>query len=210
MAPPRNWKPGSFTKNFGWGAKPGLLHLVEAIDVAFAGDATDVERSVARQRLSAAGIGDFIPINFFLLNRTNGQDVIVADELVRSALAVSTTTHDFDMLAVFALNLSIAGTWKNARPEQRYPAEWAKHFVVSKVFAEGKWNGHLMNAEEIRNFIEANPDYQGTWAQKAATNLSYIYEVSGVRSLRSGLSGNLVGFCCIPRAREDLRRSSVG
>ncbi len=188
MASPRNWRPGSFTKNFSWG-KPGagLSHLHEAINVAFGGKALDVERNSARQRLRAAGMNDYIPANFFLLNRVNGASVVVADELVRTALSHSADTS-FDRLAVFALHLSLAGTWQGARPEQRYPAEWAKHFIVSRVFASGQWNGSIMHATEIESFISSYPEYSGVWAKKASTNLSYIYELSNIKGLKSGLT----------------------
>ena len=135
----------------------------------------------------AAGMVDYIPANFFLLNRVNGKSVIVADELVRTAL-VRPADRSFDRLAVFALHLSLAGSWRGARPEQRYPAEWAKHFIVSRVFASGQWNGSTMNAPEIESFISSYPDYSGVWAKKASTNLHYIYELSNIRELKSGLT----------------------
>lgn len=210
MALPRNWRPGSFTKNFSWG-KPGsgLSHLHEAIEVAFDGKSIDVGREAARGRLRAAGMNDYIPANFFLLNQVNGGSVIVADELVREALA-HPADESFDRLAVFALHLSLAGLWQGARPEQRYPAEWAKHFIVSRVFASGQWNGSLMTAGEIASFVSSHPDYSGVWAGKAATNLSYIYELSGVRKLRSGLAEKWWGsaiFLALDRILVDRRWS---
>ena len=186
MAPPRNWRPGSFTKNFSWG-KPGagLSHLHEAINVAFDGRVQDVERESARERLRIAGLVDYIPVNFFLLNRIGGESYVVADELVRSALTGG-ADRSFDRLAVFALHVSLAGTWRGARPEQRYPAEWAKHFIASKVFAEGVWDSSAMNTDEIESFIASSPNYAGVWARKAATNLNYIYELSNIKRIEVG------------------------
>jgi hypothetical protein len=188
MARPRNWRPGSFTKNFSWGKSgSGLSHLHHAIHVAFDGKLEDVKRDVARSRLKSAGINDFIPPNFFLMNIRNGESVIVADELVATTLSMSPGEY-FDRLAVFALNLSMAGIWAGAQPEQRYPAEWAKYFIVSRVFRSDHWDSTQLNAKEIESFIASNPDYRGVWARKTATNLNYIYELAGMRGLRSGLA----------------------
>jgi hypothetical protein len=207
MAPPRNWRPGSFTKNFSWGQPgSGLSHLHKAINVAFDGEALDVERNLARRRLRTAGLVDYIPANFFLLNRVNGRSFIVADELVRTALS-HPANRSFDRLAVFALHLSLAGAWLGARPEQRYPAEWAKHFVVSRVFASGQWNGSIMNAGEIESFISSYPDYSGVWAKKASTNLNYIYFKHQAIEIWPGRE--VVGECDISRAGQDFGRPRV-
>ncbi len=188
MVAARNWRPGSFTKNFSWG-KPGsgLGQLHRAIRIAFDGEPVDVERDVARERLRLADFNDFIPPNFFLLNKRNGRDLLVADELVLTALT-RPADSDFDRLATFALNLSMVGIWEAARPYQRYPAEWAKHFVVSRVFENGYWHGERINAHEIADFISSNSSYRGVWASKAATNLNYIYELAGIAALHSGLA----------------------
>ena len=188
MVPPRNWRPGSFTKNFRWGEPGyGLSQLHDAIHVAFDGRAADVDRDVARRRMRAADFNDLIPVNFFLLNRTAGRNLIVVDELVRMAL-LRTADRSFDKLAAFALNLSLVGNWRGARREQRCPAEWAKHFIASKVFLSGRWNGTAINAEEIEAFVASHPRYRGVWARKVATNLSYIFELAGLKELRSGLA----------------------
>lgn len=188
MAGPRNWKPGSFTKNFSWGGPgAGLAQLYRAIEVGFDRSPSDVPREVFRQRLQQAALNDYVAANFFLFNRRNGQDFVVADELVRFTLSTG-PGEGFNRLAAFALNLSLAGVWRGARPEQRYPAEWAKHFVVSRVSKSGRWDTAGMNAAAIRSFIEANPSYSGVWAAKVATNLNYIYELSGLRHFRSGLA----------------------
>lgn len=188
MAAPRNWRPGSFTKNFSWGKTgSGLGHLHEAILVAFKNTPVPVERDVARRRLTSKGINDFIPANFFVLNKVSGRNFLVPDELVLTALAYP-HDRDFDRLAAFALNLSMVGIWQGAQPYQRYPAEWAKHFIVSRVFENGLWRAERINANEIRDFLKTNADYNGVWAEKTATNLNYIYELAGLNSLRSGLA----------------------
>src|SRR5438034_3968602 len=99
MAGPRNWKPGSFTKNFSWGEpSAGLVQLHTAIGVGFDASPQDTQRDTFRQRLQTAGINDYVAANFFLFNRRNGQDFIVADELVRFALS-NPPGRAFDKLA---------------------------------------------------------------------------------------------------------------
>lgn len=188
MVAPRNWRPGSFTKNFSWGKLgSGLEQLHKAINTAFDGKPAAVERDTARRRLKSQGINDFIPSNFFLLNRSNSRDFIVADELVLTALSKPSGVY-FDRLAVFALNFSMVGRWQGAQRYQRYPAEWAKHFIVSRIYSSGRWQSELINAGEIKEYIASNPDYKGVWATKVATNLNYIYELADIRNLRSGLA----------------------
>jgi len=82
----------------------------------------------------------------------------------------------------------MVGVWRGARPYQRYPSEWAKHFIVSRVFDGGRWQPDRINAREIEQFIASNAGYHGVWAAKAATNLNYIYELAGIAELRSGLA----------------------
>lgn len=188
MAAPRNWKPGSFTKNFSWG-KPGagLGQLHRAIEIGFGRLPQDVPREVFRHRLQEAGLNDYVAANFFLFNRRNGRDFIVADELVRFALS-NAPGQSFDRLAAFALHLSLAGVWQGARAEQRYPAEWAKHFIVDRISKGGPWDTTPMNSADIRNFVESNPSYSGVWSAKVATNLNYIYELAKLKQFRNGLA----------------------
>lgn len=197
MVTPRNWRPGSFTKNFAWGkSDSGLGHLHEAIHVAFDGKPDYVERELARTRLRNAGINDLIPPNFFLFNVRDGVSQIVPDELVRIALSIPAGKY-FDRLSVFALNLSLAGNWNGASPEQRYPAEWAKHYIVNRVFSSGRWDGSRISSADIQEFIVSNEAYQGVWAGKVSSNLNYIYELSGIRKLSSGLAENWWGSAVV-------------
>lgn len=204
---PRNWSPGSFTKNFSWGDPTnGLAHLHDAINIGFGKTAVEVERDTFRARIRRAGYDTYIPPNFFLFNRIDGgRTIVLVDELVRTAL---TESHDrkFDHLAVLALHLSLVGSWRGARPGQRYPAEWAKHFIVSAVFSSGRWNTSLLNAAEIRDFISSHPHYRGVWANKAATNLNYIYDLSGIKKFVSGLAEDWWGsavFLALDRIAND-------
>ena len=65
----REWRPGSFTKNFSWGKERGLRELHQVIRVGFDGKMTDVPRALFRRRVQRSGRPDFIPLNFFLFNR---------------------------------------------------------------------------------------------------------------------------------------------
>jgi hypothetical protein len=82
------WRPGSFTKNFSWGATgDGLRQLHEIIRLGFKDEMSDVPRALFRERVSQSGRPDYIPINFFLFNKIiGGEDHIIADELVYQAL----------------------------------------------------------------------------------------------------------------------------
>lgn len=172
------WKPGSFTKNFSWGpAENGLLQLYDIIRLGFAGEMIDVERSIFRQRVADSGRADYIPINFFLFNKTkNGKDFLVADELVFQAI-MAPHTANFDRLALFALNFSYVGRWTGAESTQRRPALWAYHYIAERVATDFKWNTDRINADDIQAFIEGNERYRAKSARKVSTNLKYLYGI---------------------------------
>ena len=70
MADIAQWRPGSFTKNFGWG-KPsdGLKQLYDVIKLGFDGELKDTQRAVFRQRVQHLSDIAKIPINFFLYHK---------------------------------------------------------------------------------------------------------------------------------------------
>ncbi len=175
---PEVWKPGSFTKNFSWGpAENGLRHLYEMIRLGFAGEMTDVERSVFRERVAESGRADYIPINFFLFNKNEaGRDILVADELVFQAL-MAPHSANFDRLALFALNFSYVGRWTGAESTQRRPALWAYHYIMDRVAVEFQWKTEKINADNIQKFIEGDQRYRAKSARKVSTNLNYLYTV---------------------------------
>lgn len=179
-----DWKPGSFTKNFGWGPRQnGLSELYEAIRIGFNNQMEDVPRQLFIERVEGAGKSHYIPVNFFLFNKIkNGVSHIVADELVFQAL---NTRHspDFDKLAVFALNFSYAGKWIGSTPNQRRPALWASNYVAQKIAEEYKWDTERVSAKDIENFVSKSPKYKALSAGKLATNLNYIYQIGHLSEL---------------------------
>jgi len=187
MAESEDWRPGSFTKNFSWGVRPrGLVQLHQILKLGFGDTVEDVPRDLFRQRIADGGRPDYIPINFFLFNRSvRGVDYVVADELVFQAL---TSKHSarFDKLALFAFNLSYAGKWARARQEQRRPALWANHYVRDRVARDFDWNTSRVNADDIEHFVGTDPRYKAKGARKLATNLNYLYQVGKLKDVATG------------------------
>lgn len=182
----QDWKPGSFTKNFSWGAPAnGLLELYESIRIGFDGQMEDVPRDIFRQRVSQSGHSEYIPINFFLFNKNkDGIDYLVADELVFQALNAPHTSS-FDKLALFTLNFSYVGKWTGADAAQRRPALWANSYISEKVAGEYKWSTKRVSANDIEGFVSGNPRYKAKSARKLSTNLKYIYEIGHLSDFAS-------------------------
>lgn len=182
----QDWKPGSFTKNFSWGPPAnGLLELYESIRIGFNGNMEDVAREVFRQRVSQSGHSEYIPINFFLFNKSeNGVDHLVADELVFQALTASHTVN-FDRLALFALNFSYVGRWTGADAAQRRPALWANKYISTRVANDFGWVTSRINANDIERFVAGNAQYKAKSARKLSTNLNYIYDIGHLADFSS-------------------------
>jgi hypothetical protein len=182
----QDWKPGSFTKNFSWGPPAnGLLELYESIRIGFDGKMEDVPREVFRQRVSQFGHSEYIPINFFLFNKSkNGVDHLIADELVFQALTAAHTAN-FDKLALFALNFSYVGRWTGADAAQRRPALWANSYVSEKVAGEYGWSTKRISANDIQRFVEGKSRYKAKSARKLSTNLKYIYDIGHLSDFSS-------------------------
>lgn len=174
----QDWRPGSFTKNFSWGPPAnGLLELYESIRIGFDGQMEDVPRDLFRQRVSQSGHSEYIPVNFFLFNKSKGgTDYLVADELVFQALTAP-HTDSFDKLALFTLNFSYVGRWTGADAAQRRPALWANSYISEKVATEYKWSTKKITAKDIERYVSSNPRYKAKSAGKLSTNLNYIYEI---------------------------------
>jgi hypothetical protein len=187
MADPREeWRPGSFTKNFSWGPRSGGLHeLHETIRIGFDGRAENTTRSEFRNRVNKIGRPDYIPLNFFLLNKTvGGIDYIIADELVFNAINFD-HSRDFDKLAIFAFNFSYVGVWKGALSYQSQPALWARSYVADRVAGEFNWDTSKISATDIERFVSNDKRYTGKTTRKLSTNLNYLYQISGIDSFRS-------------------------
>jgi predicted nucleic acid-binding protein len=184
------WHPGSFTKNFGWGAESnGLSALHLAIRVGFGSDRGDVPRAVFRERVEAAGINFFIPANFFLYNvhataSDTLRDMIAFDELVFQATAFEHSL-DFDRLALLAFNLSLVGSWQGAKTWQRRPALWSNRYIVERLEHEHRWNVTRVDADDIQTFLEGDVRYRGRTTRKHSTNLAYLYRLGGLEDVIS-------------------------
>jgi len=180
------WKPGSFTKNYSWGERSaGLLQLHESIRVGFNGEVKDVPRRVYRKRVAALKRPDYIPINFFLFNKSiKGVDHIVADELVFQAITEEHSAR-FDKLALFAFNFSFVGKWSGASPDQRRPALWSYFYVHDRVARQFRWNTNLVSADDIENFVSSDSRYKAKTARKLSTNLNYLYSIGRLSEFAS-------------------------
>jgi hypothetical protein len=179
------WHPGSFTKNYSWGSDKGLRNLYESIRLGFGETLQDVPRATYRERVAQAPLPDYIPINFFLFNYTSeAGDMLLADELVFQALNFEHSDR-FDHLALFALILSLAGTWSDARPYQRRPALWAHHYVGDRVGSDFNWDASRVSADDIEKFVMNDARYRAKSARKLATNLNFLFRVGGLRNYAS-------------------------
>ena len=186
MPTQEDWRPGSFTKNFAWGPPDdGFKRLHEIIRLGFADKLEDVRRSIFRNRVERAHRPDYIPINFFLFNKViDGQDYIVADELVFQALSFD-HSRDFDALGMFAFNYSFVGKWKGAEDYQSRPALWAHHYITDRVASVFNWNLSRVNADDIERFVRSDRRYHAKTARKLATNLNYLYQIGQLSAFRS-------------------------
>ena len=174
------WLPGSFTKNFSWGKDEGLRQLHESINVGFDGEMKPVRRADYRNRVAKLGRPDFIPLNFFLFNTIiDGESYLIVDELVFQAL-IAPHSERFDKLALFAFNFSIAGNWKGAQTGQRYPALWARAYVVERLAGDLRWNTSKISATDIEKYLIQSGRFKAETTRKVATNLNYLYKTGGL------------------------------
>lgn len=182
------WLPGSFTKNFSWGQLSegrGLKQLHTEITEGFDKVVDDVPRSTFRQRVAESGRPDYIPLNFFLFNRPrDGVDYVICDELVFQAINFP-HSKAFDLLALFAFNLSLVGTWKGSDPPQRRPALWANAYIRERVAGTLDWDTKKVNADDIEGFIRNDPRYKAKTTRKVSTNLNHQYLVGGLSGFAS-------------------------
>ena len=184
LADVTEWRPGSFTKNYAWGApQDGLRRLHEAIRIGFDGAVRPVPRDTFRDRLSRHNRPDYIPLNFFLLNVVrDGASWVIPDELAFQALTFD-HSRDFDKLALTVFNLSYVGQWKGAKSYQQYPAPWAYHFIIDEIGERRNWRFASTTADEVERFIASDRRYTGKTSRKLATNLSYMYNIGGLAEM---------------------------
>lgn len=176
------WKPGSFTKNNGWGdIEAGLYQLYETIRVGFDCLLEDVDREVFGERIKHLKKPKLITTNFFLFNeKIEGKSRIITDELVYQALRESHGAN-FDKLALFALNFSYAGVWEGAKKSQRRPALWAFHYIKDRFSKSLDWNISSVTIDDIEHFLVKDSRYTGKTARKLASNLHHLYIAGGLR-----------------------------
>lgn len=179
------WRPGSFTKNFSWGSERGFAQLYDSIRLGFDLKLEDVPRAVFRQRLADFNRPDYIPINFFLFNRSKaGVDHLIVDELVFQAIT-GNHTQRFDKLALLAFNLSYVGVFKGAQKFQRRPALWANGYVKYRVAKAYDWDTRRVSADDIEEFLLNEPRYIAEGTRKVATNLAHLYKIGRIGDLKS-------------------------
>jgi hypothetical protein len=181
----REWRPGSFTKNFSWGTDRGLRELYEIIRIGFDNKLTDVPRNVFRRRVAGSSRPDFIPINFFLLNAPiEGHDYLLVDELVFQALKFEHSKH-FDSLALFAFIYSMVGSWKGAEPYQQWPTLWAHYYIADRVARAFNWDTSRISADDIESFVLSDSRYRAKTARKLSTNLNFLLRTGGLEQFAS-------------------------
>jgi len=183
----REWRPGSFTKNYSWGRpEVGLRQLHQAIRLGFNGELKEVSRQEFRDRTAILERPDFIPINFFLFNRPiKNVDYIIVDELVFQAV---TADHSpaFDKLALIAFNLSLAGRWRGSEPYQRWPTLWAHYYVKDRVAHQLGWDTRGVSADDIERFVSSDVRYRAEGARKLSTNLNYLFQIGRLSEFSKG------------------------
>ncbi len=176
------WRPGSFTKNFGWG-KPekGFARLHSALNTGFDSELKPVTREQFWNRLDNEGYIPHIPANFFVFNGIlGGVNYIFPDELVFKALSQPHDTS-FDKLVFFTLLLSEVGTWKGARNGQSQPSEWARFFALQQLDRADYWRPKNYTADKIEEYLRSESRFEGgAGTRKLATNLSYFFSQAGI------------------------------
>ncbi|MBL8883865.1 MAG: HNH endonuclease [Hyphomicrobium sp.] len=182
------YKPGSFTKNFGWEtAGRGLVKLHEAIKFGFNSSIKAVSRDSWRAN---CGIEDsarqLIPLNFFLHNHiVRRADQVSADELVRVAIN-EPHSRKFDLLALFALNLNEAGQRTNGGKDAQHPASWINEAVRDVLWRADAWQAYG-GSNRLRTALEDRVLAEGDdTAPKCATNYLRILELCGFSKRATG------------------------
>ena len=180
MSESGEWHPGSFTKNFSWGDKSGLSELYDVIRTGFDDRMENVPRAQFRERVADSGRPDYIPLNFFLFNKVvEGEDVIIADELVFQALNWE-HSEAFDKVALFAFLFSYAGQWKGSKNYQRRPALWATEYVKERFSKSLQWDESKITANDVDSFIRSDQRYTGKTTRKLSTNLHFLLHIGKI------------------------------
>ncbi len=82
-----------------------------------------------------------------------------------------------------AMLFSRVGVWSGSQTFQRYPVPWARRFVVEKVWNGSSWPEGQITADSIEAFLKENLQYRADSPRKFATNLHYLFRLSGLVNL---------------------------
>ena len=170
-----SYPPGSFSKNFAWHGT-GLRKLHRCVRAGFQGTLAAVDRQSFRQNSGIEGAIILIPINFFLHNRDGRLSV---DELVFQAID-GKHSMIFDRLALFALNLSLVGSGRDAQSKReilRRPAMWANELVRERLWSNGAWQRDALSDASLDEFLEDRLDAQLTVRIKCRNNYRHIFQL---------------------------------
>lgn len=177
------YKPGSFTKNFGWNRHPpGLSALYVTIRSGFGGRAVSVSRDDFRAACGVAGTAQqLIPVNFFLHNTVMAQgNYVSVDELVRHAIN-NPHSRRFDRLALFALHLKRQGKRIGVAGEPA-GAAFTNEFVRTRLWDGGGWRSDRLTDDEVERSFDKTIIAEGDdTVHKCMTNYVYILEMSGLK-----------------------------
>lgn len=165
------YKPGSFSKNFGWHGT-GLRKLHQSIRDGFGGELRPVDRRTFR---SQSGLDDslsLLPINFYLYNRSG---MLMVDELVWQALGRAHTPR-FDRLALFAFHLSQVGPGSD---HVERPAMWANEFVRERLWSADAWRAPALNDSSLDLFLRDRMDAKVEVRTKCRNNYRHLFYLCG-------------------------------
>lgn len=164
------YKPGSFSKNFGWGDR-GLGKLHAAIRDGFRGRLRAVRRE---DFLSNCGIEAqnivLLPMNFFLHNEEDNK--LSVDELVYQAISKQ-ASRQFNWLALFSFHLNRCG---GGDP---HPAQWANEYVRTHVWSGNAWRTESLQIERLDRFLNESLDASLDVRKKCRNNYRYMMELCG-------------------------------
>ena len=171
------YKPGSFSKNFGWHGS-GLRKLHTTIRRGFQHSLAPVSRATFRSDVELTGGVDLLPVNYFLHNRDGYLSV---DELVFQALLHS-HSKAFDRLALFAFHLTRAGGGVDTSSHREIiprPAMWANEFVRERLWSVGTWKEDALHNATLDTFLQERLLASEVVRRKCRSNYRHMFVLSG-------------------------------
>ncbi len=126
-------------------SEPGLKKLWTAIRAGFAGKATSIARDTWRGNSGLDQDRQLVALNFFLHNTVvGGSNTVTVDQLVWQAVHEPHSEQFPDLLAFFALNLSVAGK-RAGKNGIATPSQWANSFARHHLWSAGAWVADELN-----------------------------------------------------------------